>query len=367
MYKVNMEDHSMAQVEQICLRDAQLMERYDLQEWIDNNPECLGERLLVIQKEFSAWGGGADRRLDLLMLDQSGKLVIVENKRDDSGREVVAQALTYASFCKTMSARRIVDEFKHYRNSKGEQIDDAAAERLICDFLGVRELVDAHLNETDQRIILVAGQYPVEVTSSVLWLREYGVDVVCVKYSVYCDGDRTYIDFDRIIPIPGMEEYQVRMDERRNEVAMTRNGRANPMYQAYWSQLNEYLRENEIDWFRPNNAAALAGRNYYSVFPADRSYYFDLRLLSRDQAVCVALTMDTRRPESNELYQRLQDVVVRNGLVQAFGGNELEWGENQIRTVVARREWNQDNHDIAIQWQIETMCQVKQYLDGLQQ
>lgn len=127
----------MSRVEQIRLSDAQLLERYDLQEWIDKNPDCLGEPLLVIAKEFSAWGDQSDRRLDLLMLDKNGRLVIVENKRDDSGREVVAQALMYASFCKTMTPSMIIEELKRYRRSKGEQIEDVGAEGVISDFLGV--------------------------------------------------------------------------------------------------------------------------------------------------------------------------------------------------------------------------------------
>lgn len=73
--------------------------RKHLQEWLENSPQALaqgnGEELLIIQKEFdgfepfrAALGQGRER-LDLLAIDKDGNLVIIENKLDDSGRDVM--------------------------------------------------------------------------------------------------------------------------------------------------------------------------------------------------------------------------------------------------------------------------------------
>jgi RecB family endonuclease NucS len=43
---------------------------------------------LIIQKEFAGFGDTKER-LDLLALDKKGKLVVIENKLDDSGRDAV--------------------------------------------------------------------------------------------------------------------------------------------------------------------------------------------------------------------------------------------------------------------------------------
>ena len=75
-------------------------ERKHLQEWLANEPLALGEELLIIQKEFDGFDDTRER-LDLLALDKEGNLVIIENKLDDSGRDVVWQALKYASYCLT--------------------------------------------------------------------------------------------------------------------------------------------------------------------------------------------------------------------------------------------------------------------------
>lgn len=73
-------------------------ERKDIQEWIINNPKILEEDLLVITKEFADFDG-TQERFDLLALGKEGNLVVIENKRDDSGKSVVRQAVKYASYC----------------------------------------------------------------------------------------------------------------------------------------------------------------------------------------------------------------------------------------------------------------------------
>ena len=116
MYKINADATDIAQIESVSLTQEDLAERYNLQEWIAKHPECLScGDLLIIQKEFCAWDSQSRKRLDLLALDKDGNLVVIENKRDDSPYDVLAQAITYASFCSTMAPRRIVDEYAQRR------------------------------------------------------------------------------------------------------------------------------------------------------------------------------------------------------------------------------------------------------------
>ena len=67
--------------------DLKLTERKHLQEWIAAEPSALGEDLLIIQKEFDGFSETKER-LDLLALDKQGRLVVIENKLDDSGNTV---------------------------------------------------------------------------------------------------------------------------------------------------------------------------------------------------------------------------------------------------------------------------------------
>ena len=88
-------------------------ERHHLQEWLANEPDALGEELLIIQKEFDGFDDTRER-LDLLALDKDGVLVIIENKLDDTGRDVVWQALKYASYCSNLSKPQLISIYQQY-------------------------------------------------------------------------------------------------------------------------------------------------------------------------------------------------------------------------------------------------------------
>ena len=96
-----------------CFSDLKLQERPHLQEWLVQTPEALGEDLLVIQKEFDGFADTRER-LDLLMLDKEGRLVIIENKLDDSGRDVVWQALKYVAYCSSLKKAEIMEIYQRY-------------------------------------------------------------------------------------------------------------------------------------------------------------------------------------------------------------------------------------------------------------
>ena len=106
MFIVNSTDKTTSEVKEISFREIGLRERSDLQEWIANNPIILGEELLIIQKEFDGFND-TNERLDLLALDKNGNLVVIENKLDDSGRNVVWQSLKYAGYCSSLKKEDI--------------------------------------------------------------------------------------------------------------------------------------------------------------------------------------------------------------------------------------------------------------------
>src|SRR5699024_67173 len=87
--------------------DLGFAERWHLQEWLANHPSALGgEELLIIQKEFAGFDE-TRARLDLLALDKNGSLVVIENKLDSGGRDVVWQVIKYASYCARSEERRV--------------------------------------------------------------------------------------------------------------------------------------------------------------------------------------------------------------------------------------------------------------------
>ena len=93
MFQVIRSTNRLARLEQRRFADLEFREREHLQEWIAHAPQSLSEDLLIIRKEFDAWADTRER-LDLLALDREGRLVVIENKLDDSGRDVVWQGGT---------------------------------------------------------------------------------------------------------------------------------------------------------------------------------------------------------------------------------------------------------------------------------
>ena len=163
--------------------DLGFQERDHLQEWLANEPLALGEELLIIQKEFDGFDDTKER-LDLLALDKDANLVIIENKLDDSGRDVVWQALKYTSYCSSLKKTQVVDIFQKYL---GRYCGDGDANGLLCEFLDVPDLEEVVINNgNQQRLFLVAAQFRKEVTSTALWLLSHNIRVQCFKVSGSC-------------------------------------------------------------------------------------------------------------------------------------------------------------------------------------
>ena len=111
MFTVNHQTNRISPVKTKRFSELGFTERKHLQEWLAHEPSALGEELLIIQKEFDGFDDTRER-FDLLALDKDGNLVIIENKLDDSGRDVVWQALKYASA--SLTKAQIVDIYQQY-------------------------------------------------------------------------------------------------------------------------------------------------------------------------------------------------------------------------------------------------------------
>ena len=72
------------------------------------------------RREFAGFSD-THERLDLLALDKQGSLVLIENKLDDTGRDLTWQVLKYASYCFRCLNRKRAGE--NVRARKGFGID----------------------------------------------------------------------------------------------------------------------------------------------------------------------------------------------------------------------------------------------------
>ena len=212
MYKVNIEDKSLKELSKATFSSLGLKERFDIQEWIEKTPEILGEELLIIAKEYEL---PTRSRLDLLAIDKNANLVIIELKRDDSGSSVDWQSIKYASYCSNFTYDEIINIYAEHLGA-----NDAEAEIKIEGFIDEET---EKLND-QQRIILASKKFHSDVVSAVMWLRDFSIEIQCVKLEPYVDeNENLYINPSIIIPLPEAKDYIKRKETKNKEKSLSKN------------------------------------------------------------------------------------------------------------------------------------------------
>lgn len=215
-----MTGESLSPVNGRTFTDFGLTERQNLQrairvsiDAITPDPEV---KTMVLAEEFGDWVG-ASRRIDLLCLDENANLVVVELKRE-SATHMELQALRYAAMISTMRFDQAVQAHAKYLGSIGSEDD---AEQSIREFLGVEDGPVAFSEKV--RIVLAASEFNSEVTTTVLWLNEQGLDIRCVQLRPHDVDGRVLVDIQQIIPLPEATSYQVALREKTNERVVARS------------------------------------------------------------------------------------------------------------------------------------------------
>lgn len=258
MYQIDQENNDLVKLESRQFAELGFRERDHLQEWIAKNPEVLGEELLIIQKEYAGFNDTRER-LDLLAIDKGGGLVIIENKLDDTGRDVTWQALKYTSYCSTLTTAQIIKLFQEFLVQQGNSGD---AKENLLEFLEIEEEQELLLNDGDQRIIFIANHYRKEVTSTVLWLLDHDIQIQCFRAMPYSQGEQVFLQIEQIIPLPETQEFMIDMKEKEREgkgkSKAAAAGKARLV--EFWSLLKQELEERHVDLL-----SRVAPTGYYNI------------------------------------------------------------------------------------------------------
>lgn len=236
MFQIDRNNNQVKALEKKTFMELSFSEKGHLQEWIDKDSSILGENLLIIQKEFAGFTDTLER-LDLLAVDKAGRLVLVENKLDDSGKDVTWQALKYVSYCASLSKSEIQNIYQQYLDKyKG----GGDAKELLTEFLEKEDFgeVTINSNEHDQRIILVAANFRKEVTSTVLWLQNHNVDIKCIRVTPYQMEGELLLDSEQILPPPDTEDYQIKLGIKKHEESMIKEvvSERDAMRKSFWAE-----------------------------------------------------------------------------------------------------------------------------------
>jgi len=148
-----------------------------LEKWLERDISILSPDLLVIGRQVATDYNGI---IDLLCLDNGGNVVIVELKRDQTSREVTAQALDYASWVKNLSADEISRIAVSYFNYLGKQ------ETLEQAFQTKFDNVFPEIINSQHKILIVASEIDPSTERIISYLSEtYQVPINVAKFNYF--------------------------------------------------------------------------------------------------------------------------------------------------------------------------------------
>ncbi len=197
----------------------QLQERADLQRMLRDQPDVLEEGLFIVAEEFGNWED-SNRSIDLLALDNQSNLVVIELKRTQTGDHSELQAIRYAAMVANMTLEQVIDAHRSYLARRGLNED---ARSRVLNHLDIAEETDTEIRTERPRIILASAGFSTELTTSVLWLRDGGMDIACIRLGLYRNGTEILMDTEQVIPLREAGEYQVQIRRKQEEERDSRN------------------------------------------------------------------------------------------------------------------------------------------------
>ncbi len=351
MFQIDKTQNRIHRLEKKLFSAMGFSERTHLQEWLANEPNALGEELLIIQKEFDGFDDTRER-LDLLAVDKDGNLIIIENKLDDSGRDVVWQALKYASYCSTLTKMQIVEIYQKYldKHDAGKN-----AQTELCNFLEEPDIGEVVINkDNQQRVIFVAANFRKEVTSTVLWLLGHNINLKCFKATPYSLGEHLFLNLEQIIPPPEAAEYMIGISQKEAEVKTTEKEAKDRhrIRQEFWGKALEAMRSSSTSLF---NNISPSKDHWLSAASGNPGCMYNMIFGNKIIRVEVQILRNIKE-ENKFIFKQL--LKYKTQIEEAFG-ETMSWDElpdkksSYIRYGLPVDGDNRDNWPDMIKWLVE--------------
>ncbi len=176
-----------------------------LEDWIEKNPHLVleGEDIAIIARQPRT---GFDKYLDLLGVDESGATVVIELKRGETPRDVVAQTLEYAAWVDGLTTEQLNELAREYAEAhqiKAESLADLYRRTFEDDPNDTGD--GTHVSErvtfnNRQRLVIVAEKISEEVEQTLRYLRtRFGADIYGIQFSVHKAGEETLINTTTVV------------------------------------------------------------------------------------------------------------------------------------------------------------------------
>ncbi|MDV6209927.1 DNA-binding protein [Rhodococcus erythropolis] len=175
MHMFTVEGAVSAPMPQERLETHGFLETRHLEQWVVDNPQVLGDDVKIVSTQYDKWssefGDLAKERLDVLGLDRSGQLVVVELKRGTDSR-IHLQAITYAALVAGFDKKTLATAHSEYLNRIDVGAETTSAGEALAE---LEEHVGGEWDDdilTVPKIVLLAEDFSAQTYTTVTWLAE---------------------------------------------------------------------------------------------------------------------------------------------------------------------------------------------------
>jgi hypothetical protein len=147
-----------------------------LENMIVAKPQLLSDEWMLIGRQERTGAGGV---IDLLAVAPDASVVLIELKRDRTPREVVAQALDYASWVSKLKAEDISGIYRRY--APGRNLADDFKTRF-------GQVLDEDLLNQSHQVVIVSAQLDASSERIVSYLNERDVPINVLCFQVFMNG-----------------------------------------------------------------------------------------------------------------------------------------------------------------------------------
>ena len=199
--------------------EQQGLKEREVQDMLKNQINLIAPDTLVVAEEFADWEDSR-RRIDLLGIDKNANLVVIELKRTQDGGHMELQALRYAAMISALTFNKLVSVHADYLAKNGIQND---AKIDLLEFLEWDEPDDEQFAQ-EVKIVLVSAEFSKELTTSVMWLNDFGLDIRCVRIRPFINDGHIILDTQTIVPCRKLQTIRSGFARRSRESGKPETG-----------------------------------------------------------------------------------------------------------------------------------------------
>jgi hypothetical protein len=164
-----------------------------IEDWVAADPSLLGLDALIVGRQVATDHG---KFIDLLALDRSGGLVIIELKKDRTPRDIVAQILDYATWVRTLTTPAVYELAERHL---GTRLAATFQERF-------GERIPEQLNGTHSMLIVASELDPASRRIVEYLSEEHGVAINTAFFNVFGADGSEWLTTDFLLDQAAVEE-----------------------------------------------------------------------------------------------------------------------------------------------------------------